>query len=77
MPSNYKSFDEWERKQRELDPDWDRSVRGFLKMRGPKRKVPLLIDENIEAEFVAELQTVKDFRVVVGKPGGVPGPVEK
>jgi predicted nuclease of predicted toxin-antitoxin system len=68
MPSKYKSLDEWEREQRKLDPNWDRSVRAFQKMRGPKRKVPLLIDENIEAELIAELQAVKDFRVSVGRP---------
>ena len=69
MPARYKSVDEWERERREQDPDWDRFVRQFERIRGPKRKVPLLLDENIEAEFVDELRAVKDFRVAVGKPG--------
>ena len=68
MPATYKSFDEWEREQRERDPDWDRFVREFQKIRGPKRKIPLLLDENMEAEFVCEIRAVKDFRVAVGKP---------
>jgi Domain of unknown function (DUF5615) len=69
MPGKQCSFDEWEREQRERDPDWDRYVREFEKIRGPKRKVPLLLDENLEAEFVRDLLTVKDFRVAVGTPG--------
>ncbi len=68
MPGKQRSFDEWEREQRERDPDWDRYVREFEKIRGPKRKVPLLLDENLEAEFVRDLLTVKDFRVAVGTP---------
>jgi hypothetical protein len=43
--------------------------REFEKIQGPKRKVPLLLDENLEAEFVRDLLTVKDFRVAVGTPG--------
>jgi len=69
MPAKRKSFDEWEREQRERDADWDRLVREFQRMRGPKRKVPLLLDENLEAEFVDEVRAVKDFRVAVGPRG--------
>ena len=29
MPGKQRSFDEWEREQRERDPDWDRYVREF------------------------------------------------
>jgi predicted nuclease of predicted toxin-antitoxin system len=64
-----RSFEEWEQEQRERDPGWNRHIRDFEKARGPKRKVPLLLDENLEAEFVDDLRTVKDFRVTVGKPG--------
>ena len=38
-------FDEWEQEQRRRDPEWDRSKLAFEKAHGPKRKVPLLLDE--------------------------------
>jgi predicted nuclease of predicted toxin-antitoxin system len=64
-----RSFEEWEQEQRARDPDWDRRIRDFQRVRGPRRKIPLLLDENLEAEFVDDLRTVRDFRVTVGNPG--------
>lgn len=64
-----RSFEEWEQEQRDRDPGWDRFIRDFEKVRGPRRKVRLLLDENLEAEFIAEIRAVGDFRVTVGRPG--------
>jgi predicted nuclease of predicted toxin-antitoxin system len=62
-------FDKWEHEQRRRDPEWDRSKLAFEKAHGPKRKVPLLLDENLEADFIDDVRTVKDFRVTVSNPG--------
>jgi predicted nuclease of predicted toxin-antitoxin system len=69
MSPSRKSFEEWEAEQRARDPNWDRFVKAFQQVRGPKRKVPLLMDENLEADFVAEIQAVDYLRVSVGKAG--------
>src|SRR5262249_8205640 len=69
MVARRMTYDEWIQRQRERDPDWDRFVSEFEKVRGPKPKVPLLFDENMEAEVIAELRAVKDFRLNVGKRG--------
>src|SRR5689334_22422653 len=63
------SYEDWIERLRERDPGWDRWVRDFENTRGPKRKVPLLLDENMELEVVAELREVKDFRIIVGRRG--------
>lgn len=31
--------------------------------------MPLLLDENLEAEIIEDLRTVRDFRVSVARPG--------
>jgi predicted nuclease of predicted toxin-antitoxin system len=63
------AFEGWEQEQRERDPSWDRRMRDFQRVRGPRRKVPLLLDENLEAEIINDLQTIRDFRVTVGSAG--------
>jgi len=68
-----KSYNEWEDEQPRRDPDWDRRVREVAKLPSTKRKVPLLLDENLEAQIVAELSAVRGFRVAVA-PGETEDP---
>lgn len=69
MTPSRKSFEEWEAEQRARDPNWDQFVKNFQRVRGPKRKVPLLLDENLEADFVAEIKAVEYLRVSVARAG--------
>ena len=57
------AFEEWEAERISADPQWERHLREFSRTKGTHRKVPLLVDENIEAEFVDELRGIRDFRV--------------
>lgn len=55
--------------QRARDPDFDRNAQEFFKTLGPKRKVPLLLDENLELDFVAELRSVDYLKISLARPG--------
>jgi predicted nuclease of predicted toxin-antitoxin system len=63
-----KTFDEWEREQRASNPRWDAEIREIERLRGPRRKVPLLLDANLEEELVDGLNGVRDFRISVAGP---------
>jgi predicted nuclease of predicted toxin-antitoxin system len=69
MPPKRIALDEWIELQRAEDPRFDRHVEEFLRTRGPKRKVPLLLDENLEAELIAELRSIDFLKVTVSQPG--------
>jgi len=57
-----KTFEEWHAEQLARDPAFDRDTDATLRIRGPRRKLDLLIDENLEG-VKAELEGVSDFRV--------------
>jgi len=69
MPSKRITLDQWIDQQRAEDPQFDRHADEFARFTGTKRKVPLLLDENLEAEFVAELQSVEFLKVTISRPG--------
>jgi predicted nuclease of predicted toxin-antitoxin system len=66
MPVRRITLAEWIEQQRARDPGWDRFVDDFIRARGPKRKVPLLLDENLEADLAAQLRTVDYLKVTIG-----------
>jgi predicted nuclease of predicted toxin-antitoxin system len=59
-----KSLDEWLEERRARDPNFDRDTLRILARRPPPRKIPLLCDESLEEELVADLRLVRDFKVV-------------
>jgi predicted nuclease of predicted toxin-antitoxin system len=59
-----KSFDEWHAERVAKDPNFDRVTDRLLARRGPPRKIPMLCDESLEHELVADLRTIRDFRIV-------------
>jgi predicted nuclease of predicted toxin-antitoxin system len=63
-----KTFEKWQAEQRARYPGWDRYVRSFETVRGPKRKLPLLLDENLEEALRSELRSVGRFRVIERPP---------
>ena len=69
MSSKRITLERWLELQRAADPQFDRKNEEFLRISGPRRKVPLLLDENLEAEFVAELRAVDYLKVTVSQPG--------
>ena len=64
------SFDEWHSERLAQNPDFDRETDAMLRIRGPRRKLDLLLDENVAA-LRAELASVKDFRLHM-MPAGTP-----
>ena len=69
MPSKQITLEQWIAMQRAEDPQFDRHTDEFSRTTGPKRKVPLLVDENLEAAFVAELRAIDFMKVTVGQSG--------
>jgi hypothetical protein len=57
------SFEEWEAERVAADPHWGKRVREFSRTSGIPRKVPLLLDANLEVEFADELRGIRDFKV--------------
>ena len=59
-----KSVDEWLAEREARDPNFSRDTARMLARRPPLRKVPLLCDESLEDELVADLRTVRLFKVL-------------
>jgi hypothetical protein len=59
---NRKTFDEWHAERLAADPDFDRTTDAMLRLRGPRRKIDFLVDENIAA-LRSELASLKQFRL--------------
>ena len=48
----------------------DREIKSFSQLRGPKRKVPIIFDENLKEELVETVRTLKkQFRIIELKKG--------
>ena len=69
MPTPRTTLDEWFETEQQRDPGLNRAIGHFMATQGPKRKVPLLLDENMEAEVLAELRGVSYLEVRVGRAG--------
>jgi predicted nuclease of predicted toxin-antitoxin system len=69
MPAPRTTLDEWFEAEKLRDATLDRATNAFMAMSGPRRKVPLLLDENMEADVLAELRGVEYLKVTVGRAG--------
>ena len=43
MPAERIPFAEWEARQRAEGPDWDRTIRSYMRSRGSRRKIPSVV----------------------------------
>lgn len=69
MPKRTVSFDEWHDKQVALNPRFDQETDQFLKFKGSRTKLDLLLDEDLEADLGTFLKAMPDFRVRTGRAG--------
>jgi predicted nuclease of predicted toxin-antitoxin system len=69
VPRNI-DYDAWVEKKRRLDPNFERRVAESERVTGPKRKVPLLLDQNIESEIVDTLRSLRAYFRVHRLPDG-------
>lgn len=63
--SRRESFDQWEKRERARDPNWDRGIRELSRRTGVPRKISLVLDANLEAEVVHDLKGSRGYRILV------------
>ena len=69
MPKRTISFDEWHDKQVALNPRFEQATDQFLKFKGSRTKLELLLDEDLGADLGTFLKAMADFRVRTGRAG--------